>query len=145
MMIEGLKGTQKHCFIEKTMPWKGRGVFLESAIIKGEFVMEYAGDCISEREARKRELTYAQNNEGCYIVSFFFKGQRLAMDATRQYDTFSRLLNHSKCLNINLHPALVTDFESGIPRLAAYALQDNQRGEEITMDYGIGIMKKLQL
>ncbi|CAL1548526.1 unnamed protein product, partial [Lymnaea stagnalis] len=93
---------------------------------------------ISDEEACLREKIYAQNNEGCFILSFMYKGAKWAIDATRKFDSYTRLLNHSREPNIKFHsPILVELTGKGLPRLAAYALRDIHRGEEIVVDYGV--------
>lgn len=44
--------------------------------MKGDFVVEYAGDLISWPEARQREQEYSQNSSiGCYMYYFNAKGK----------------------------------------------------------------------
>ncbi|XP_035826320.1 N-lysine methyltransferase KMT5A-A [Aplysia californica] len=138
-LINGLtKGLSDKRFVVKEVAGKGRSVFLCVPFIrKDAFVLEYEGDYISEKEASQREKIYAANNEGSFILNFRFMGKKMAIDATRRFDSFSRLLNHSIRPNIRFHPPLVTDVVSGVPRIAAYALRDIHKGEELTMDYGI--------
>ncbi|CAG5129272.1 unnamed protein product, partial [Candidula unifasciata] len=125
-------------FAVKEIKGKGRGVFLRSAVLrKDSFVLEYEGDIISEAEAQIREKIYANNNEGCYIMSFLFQGAKMAIDATRNFDSFARLLNHSREPNVRFHPPFVTDLKGGLPRIASYALRDIFKGEEIVIDYGV--------
>ena len=62
----------------------------------------------------------------------------MAIDATRNFDSYTRLLNHSRHPNIRFHSPIVVDFSGPPkPRIAAYALRDIKRGEEIVFDYGI--------
>ncbi|XP_059149827.1 uncharacterized protein LOC131936781 [Physella acuta] len=126
-------------FTVKDEDGKGRGVYLKLPILrKDSFVLEYEGDVISEAEAQSREKIYAYNNEGCFIMSFVFRGRKLAVDATRRYDSITRLLNHSRQPNIKFHAPLLLDLSgNGLPRIAAYALRDIHRGEEIVFDYGV--------
>uniref|UniRef100_A0A2C9KJN9 SET domain-containing protein n=1 Tax=Biomphalaria glabrata TaxID=6526 RepID=A0A2C9KJN9_BIOGL len=117
---------------------KGRGVYLAIPILKKySFVLEYEGDLISESEATSREQIYAHNNEGCYIMSFMFKGMKMAIDATRCFHSYTRLLNHSRHPNIRFHRPLIVDLKGGRPRIGAYALRDISKGEEIVFDYGV--------
>ncbi|XP_059149854.1 uncharacterized protein LOC131936794 [Physella acuta] len=126
-------------FTVKDEDGKGRGVYLKLPILrKDSFVLEYEGDVISEAEAQSREKIYAYNNEGCFIMSFVFRRKKLAVDATRRYDSITRLLNHSRQPNIKFHAPLLLDLSgNGLPRIAAYALRDIHRGEEIVFDYGV--------
>lgn len=66
-----------------------------------------------------------------------FQGAKLAMDATRKFDSIARCLNHSLEPNIRFHPPFVIDLKGGLPRIASYALRDICRGEEIVIDYGV--------
>lgn len=61
----------------------------------------------------------------------------MAIDATRRFDSVACLLNHSSNPNVRFHEPLVTDFKTGVPRIAAYALRDIHEGEEICMEYGV--------
>ncbi|BFY98434.1 hypothetical protein BsWGS_01473 [Bradybaena similaris] len=70
-------------------------------------------------------------------MSFSFQGAKLAMDATRKFDSIARCLNHSREPNIRFHPPFVIDLKGGLPRIASYALRDIYRGEEIVIDYGV--------
>ncbi|GFO05236.1 histone-lysine N-methyltransferase [Plakobranchus ocellatus] len=119
---------------------KGRGVYLKiPELPRGSFVLEYEGEIISPAEADKREKIYAANGEGCFIMEFQFRGEKMAIDATRKFESYTRLLNHSRHPNIKFHPApIAVDFsDPPVPRIAAYALRDIKRGEEIVFDYGI--------
>ena len=42
-------------------------------------------------------------------MDFIFQGKKLMMDATRQYNSIARLVNHSWCPNIKFHMPIVTD------------------------------------
>ncbi|KAH9524618.1 hypothetical protein Btru_027359 [Bulinus truncatus] len=126
-------------FTIKCEEGKGRGVYLAIPLLKkNSFVLEYEGDLVSESEACSREQIYAQNNEGCYIMSFIYKGARMAIDATRHFDSYTRLLNHSRHPNIKFHTPIILDLSgNGKPRIGAYALRDIRKGEEIVFDYGV--------
>ncbi|GFS28085.1 histone-lysine N-methyltransferase [Elysia marginata] len=118
---------------------KGRGVYLKiPELPKGSFVLEYEGDIITHQEIEWREKLYASNGEGCFILEFRYNDKRMAIDATRNFNSYTRLLNHSREPNIKFHSPIVVDFTEPIkPRIAAYALRDIKRGEEIVFDYGV--------
>ncbi|RUS77361.1 hypothetical protein EGW08_014875 [Elysia chlorotica] len=118
---------------------KGRGVYLKiPELSKGSFVLEYEGDIITPDEVEHRELIYESNGEGCFIMEFKFNGSSMAIDATRNFNSYTRLLNHSRHPNIRFHSPIVVDFsDPPKPRIAAYALRDIKRGEEIVFDYGV--------
>lgn len=118
---------------------KGRGVYLKIPLLeKGAFVLEYEGEVITSKEASHREKLYASNGEGCFIMEFRFNGTKMAIDATRNFGSYTRLLNHSRHPNIKFHSPIVVDLNgSQKPRIGAYALRDITRGEEIVFDYGV--------
>ncbi|XP_012943091.1 uncharacterized protein LOC101853192 [Aplysia californica] len=118
---------------------KGRGVFLRVPVLKKDsFVLEYEGEIISRQEAQRREQLYSVNEEGCFIMDFVFQDKRWSIDGTREFGSISRLLNHSRNPNIQFHPPIIVDLNgSQPPRIAAYALRDIYKGEEIVFDYGV--------
>lgn len=63
---------QVRCF-----PGKGRGVITTREFAKGEYVVEYIGELISQAEAKIREEEYAQDqNTGCYMYYFQHRNQQ---------------------------------------------------------------------
>ena len=55
---------------------KGRGVVATKEFKRGEFVVEYAGDLIDLKVAKRREDKYKQNsNIGCYMYYFSFNNK----------------------------------------------------------------------
>ena len=87
--IDGLK-------IQK-VPMKGRGIFPTRSFHKGEFVVEYAGDLITPKEAKVRDEKYSKNPDkyGSYMYYFVHKGTKWCIDATIETGKYGRLLNHS--------------------------------------------------
>ena len=64
---------------------------------KGEFVVEYAGDLITEEDAEIRELEYSHDESiGSYMYFFSFEKKNLCIDATTDSGKYGRLLNHSR-------------------------------------------------
>jgi hypothetical protein len=49
----------------------GSGVYATQDFRKGDFLVEYAGDLISKKEAERRERTLYAKHKRCYI--YFFK------------------------------------------------------------------------
>ncbi|GAB0093771.1 Histone-lysine N-methyltransferase PR-Set7 [Sergentomyia squamirostris] len=112
---------------------KGRGVIATRAFAKGDFVVEYIGDLISNGEANKREQFYAEDqNAGCYMYYFKHKNVQYCIDATKENGKMGRLVNHSR--NGNLITKIV-DYR-GRPHLVLLAKEDIEAGKELTYDYG---------
>ena len=56
---------------------KGRGVVATKPFKKGDFVVEYAGDLIDLKEAKKRDEDYAKDpSKGCYMYYFNFQNRK---------------------------------------------------------------------
>ena len=49
----------------------GFGVFATKEFKTGEFLMEYHGSLLTQKEANALEKKHAKSNEGCFM--FFFK------------------------------------------------------------------------
>ena len=59
--------------------------------------MEYAGDLITQGDARVREVEYSHDNRiGSYMYYFTFENIKWCIDATIDSGKYGRLLNHSK-------------------------------------------------
>uniref|UniRef100_A0A7G3AKS0 [histone H4]-lysine(20) N-methyltransferase n=2 Tax=Lutzomyia longipalpis TaxID=7200 RepID=A0A7G3AKS0_LUTLO len=125
----------------KLFKGKGRGVVATHAFTKGDFVVEYIGDLISNGEAGKREQIYAEDqNAGCYMYYFKHKNVQYCIDATKESDKIGRLVNHSR--NGNLITKIV-DYK-GRPHLVLLAKEDIEPGKELTYDYGDRSKESLQ-
>lgn len=113
---------------------KGRGVLATKNFLRGDFVVEYAGDLISIPEAKARDTKYSKDpTKGCYMYYFQFKNKKYCIDATAESGKLGRLLNHSKT-NSNCHTKLVD--VKGKPYLIIVASRDINQGEELLYDYG---------
>uniref|UniRef100_A0A1L8DXF6 [histone H4]-lysine(20) N-methyltransferase n=1 Tax=Nyssomyia neivai TaxID=330878 RepID=A0A1L8DXF6_9DIPT len=125
----------------KLFKGKGRGVVATHAFTKGDFVVEYIGDLISNCEAGKREQIYAEDqNAGCYMYYFKHKNVQYCIDATKESEKIGRLVNHSR--NGNLMTKIV-DYK-GRPHLVLLAKEDIDAGKELTYDYGDRSKESLQ-
>ncbi|XP_032684279.1 histone-lysine N-methyltransferase PR-Set7 isoform X2 [Odontomachus brunneus] len=114
-------------------PGKGRGVITTREFAKGEYVVEYIGELISQAEAKIRENEYAQDqNTGCYMYYFQHRNQQYCVDATAETDKLGRLVNHSR--NGNLIARIIE--VNSIPHLVLTAKEDIPIGVEVTYDYG---------
>jgi len=117
------------------VPLKGRGIFSTRSFHKGEFVVEYAGDLITPKEAEVRDEKYSKNTDkyGSYMYYFVHKGTKWCIDATIESGKYGRLLNHS-CKTPNCATKILE--VDGLPRLIIYAKQDIASGTELIYDYG---------
>lgn len=60
------------------MEGKGRGIIVSRPVWSGEFLCEYAGERICDKEARKREKEYMKDDIiGCYMYYFTRKSMKL--------------------------------------------------------------------
>ncbi|XP_070514527.1 histone-lysine N-methyltransferase set-1 isoform X2 [Cardiocondyla obscurior] len=117
----------------KIFPGKGRGIITTRTFAKGEFVVEYIGELISQVEAKEREEIYAQDqNTGCYMYYFQHRNQQYCVDATAETRKLGRLVNHSRTGNLI---ARIVEVKS-IPHLVLTAKEDIPIGVEISYDYG---------
>lgn len=106
---------------------KGFGIKSSQEIKKGEFVIEYIGEIISEDQFKERlETMYTgqTHHYGMYLQKGFI------IDATQRGNK-SRYINHSCSPNCEVEKWLV----NGFPRMAIYARTDIPPNEEITYDY----------
>ena len=113
---------------------KGRGILATIPFKKGDFVVEYVGDLLTEEEARAREQVHKANpNAGCFMYYFKDQGKKHCLDATKETHHLGRLLNHSR-----LKPNCETKVFNyrGTPHLIILAARDIAPGEELLYDYG---------
>ncbi|XP_061115656.1 lysine methyltransferase 5Ab isoform X2 [Conger conger] len=112
---------------------KGRGVFADGSFRKGQFVVEYHGDLLEIRDAKRREEEYGKDPAtGCYMYYFQYHNKTYCVDATKETERVGRLINHSKNGNCQtkLHGI------DGRPHLILVASRDIEKGEELLYDYG---------
>jgi histone-lysine N-methyltransferase SETD2 len=116
---------------------KGLGVVAGENIRKGEFVLEYKYNLSYPRKDRAAwEEEYQLNGEGSYVLDVQLPtGKWLCLDATRNFGSFGRLVNHSvsRTSNLKLHTPLLVNRKW---RVGMYAKSDINRGEELSYDYG---------
>lgn len=126
-----LRANQKRVAVFPS-PKHGYGLYSEEFIKKGEFVIEYTGELISDKEAERRGNFYELNkcsylfnlvnngDECLYSLDAFFTGNQ------------SKYINHSKA-NANLKATVMV--RAGLTKIVFYALKDIYRGEELLFDY----------
>ncbi|XP_042612413.1 uncharacterized protein LOC109073813 isoform X2 [Cyprinus carpio] len=110
---------------------KGRGLFAKGSICKGDFVVEYRGDIISDAELQRRRKRY-HTSSAAFMFEFKWRGKTWCIDASREDGSFGRIVNddhkHPNCkmkkIDVN-----------GQPHLCLFALNDIKEGEEISYDY----------
>ncbi|CAL8348854.1 unnamed protein product [Boreogadus saida] len=111
---------------------KGRGVFAIGSFSKGDFIVEYRGDLISDGEAQKRRRIYHPACSG-FLFAFKLRGKTWCIDASREDGSFGRLVNddhrHPNCRMKRIDIA-------GSTHLCLFALKDIKEGEEIAYNYG---------
>ncbi|KAL3317421.1 SET domain containing (Lysine methyltransferase) 8 [Cichlidogyrus casuarinus] len=133
-IIDGIRnGVEKNMKIVQILE-KGRGVIATQHFIEGDFVVEYAGELVSDKEAKDREEKYKKDPSiGSYMFFFNLAGKKYCVDATAESGKLGRLLNHSR-LKPNCYIKALS-IDNG-PRLAIIAKRFISPGEELLYDYG---------
>jgi SET domain-containing protein len=103
---------------------QGRGAFATRAIKKGERIVEYLGERITQKEADKR---YDDSRMERHHTFLFSVDARTVIDATRTGND-ARYINHSCAGNCE---AVIDN-----RRIFIEALRDIAPGEELAYDYG---------
>jgi len=113
---------------------RGRGIKASRRFVKGDYVVEYAGDLLSESDALFREAQYQGDpTKGSYMYFFEYKGKQHCVDATEETGRYGRLINHS-LKKSNCATKVVAMEDS--PRLILVAKHDIEVGVELLFDYG---------
>jgi len=103
------------------------GVFADEPIGAGEFVAEYMGELISQKETDRRFAEYMSKGMSDYL---FRIDDNLICDATMK-GSIARFINHS--CEPNCEAKIVT--HQNQKRIALYAVKDIRVGEELCYDY----------
>ncbi|XP_011869561.1 PREDICTED: histone-lysine N-methyltransferase ash1 [Vollenhovia emeryi] len=110
---------------------KGWGVRTQQAIKSGDFILEYVGEVVSEREFKSRMATKYANDTHHYCLhldgGLVIDGHRMGGDG--------RFVNHSCEPNCEMQKWSVL----GLPRMALFASRDIKPGEELTYDYNFAL------
>ena len=134
--MSGLLGvTKSPKFRIDNIEGKGRGVVLVDPAEEGMYVLEYEADVYPRKERKTHEREYIANGEGCYIIDVQTSKGWVCFDATRNFLSPARLMNHSpkgKATVTPFKPLLI----GGRWRLGFIATRDLQPGQELTWDYG---------
>lgn len=68
-----------------TGPVRGRGVFTTKKFFRNDYIVEYAGELLTQSEARQRETLYGRNHKiGCYMYYFKWGEKVFCVDATEE-------------------------------------------------------------
>ncbi|KAJ9559105.1 hypothetical protein OSB04_013719 [Centaurea solstitialis] len=123
---------------------KGWGLHAGEFIGGGEFVCEYAGELLTTKEARRRQLIYdklastVKRTSALLVVREHLPSGnaclRINIDATR-IGNVARFINHS-CDGGNLSTVLVRSSGALLPRVCFFASRDILIDEELTFSYG---------
>ncbi|KAJ1536786.1 hypothetical protein HK405_015051, partial [Cladochytrium tenue] len=108
---------------------KGRGLKAARDIIRGEYIGNFVGECISAADARRRETLHAPGN----VHSILWLPGGVCIDATY-------ICNHTRFIVYsNARPPAGTGTGlAGTPppaHVALFAARAVQRGDELSLDY----------
>jgi len=118
-------GQSRPAIIVRHSTVHGNGVFATRKIPAGEFVIEYTGERITQKQADKRAGTDPDNP----FHTFFFSLENGKLIDGGVDGNDARWINHS------CEPNCEAREEEG--RIFIHALRDIRRGEELNYDYGL--------
>lgn len=107
------------------------GLFTDTSVLNGQFVIEFVGEILDERERREREI------KNYMLTVNEIVGDEVISSVTvdpRRYGNAARFINHS--CSPNLIPQLVWSL-TDIPTVKLFAIRDIRKGEELTFHYGV--------
>ncbi|XP_071823328.1 uncharacterized protein [Apostichopus japonicus] len=111
----------------------GSGVICEKRFKKGDFLLEYRGELISQEEGEHREANYPEE-VGSFLYFFCHKGKTKCIDATDSCGN-GRMVNDGKNL-ANCKMRIVT-VEGRVPKLCLFALKDIEEGSKLRCYHGV--------
>lgn len=133
------QGRKHSLTIFKTSNGRGWGVRTDRVIAKGQYICEYVGEIITNKEAEARGHVYdaekrtylfdldcnsiVENKENLYTI-----------DACKMGNV-SRMINHSCDPNIGTWSVWINCLDLDIPKICFYALRRIEAGEELSFDY----------
>lgn len=116
---------------------KGKGVRAKEFIPKGSFVIEYAGEIITEQNAAKlynERSKLFEPNYIMYLREYQSNGQLFSTNIidARNYANMARFINHSCEPNLLIVPVRINNL---LPHAALFSLIDINIDEELSYDY----------
>lgn len=133
--------TPVHQLERYTDPQLGECVRTRSNIPINSFVVEYGGELLTAKEARRREELYSEqqstsHDPGCYLFYFNRASRHYCIDGTEPRPEYglARYINHS-VMKCNLYARSVLDVNKQV-HLVFFAARDIQKGETLWIDYG---------
>ncbi|KAL8246586.1 hypothetical protein R6Q59_007802 [Mikania micrantha] len=106
----------------------GSGVVAEEDIMRGEFIIEYVGEVIDDKECEKRLWTMKDRGETNFYLCEI--NRDMVIDATYKGNK-SRYINHSCSPNTEMQKWMI----DGETRIGIFASMDIKNGEHLTYDY----------
>ncbi len=108
---------------------RGMGLRIAEAKKKGDFIIEYVGEVIDEKELKKR-LRDTDRDEGNYYIMKSASGTYID---SRRMGNLSRYINSSCSPNCELQKWI--DSSSKATQIGIFALKDIEANEELTFNY----------
>lgn len=131
---------RKHSLtIFKTSNGRGWGVRTDRVIAKGQYICEYVGEIITNKEAEARGHIYDAEKR-TYLFDLDYKSiventeNLYTIDACKMGNV-SRMINHSCDPNIGTWSVWINCLDLDIPKICFYALRRIEAGEELSFDY----------
>ncbi|KAF1759871.1 hypothetical protein GCK72_016338 [Caenorhabditis remanei] len=112
---------------------KGDGARTLQPIQPGEFVCEYASECIGEEEVQKRHVEFRDDNYTLTLKEHFGQKTIKTFLDPRLRGNIGRFLNHSCQPNCDV---VVVRLGRMCPTAGIFAKREIQPGEELCYDYG---------
>jgi [histone H3]-lysine36 N-dimethyltransferase SETMAR len=130
-------GPRKNLII-KTFESKGLGLVSSSALSKGSFICEYAGEILTKTEAFRRDSMNQKEKKMNYVFCLNEIGSQDGARTQTFIDpslkgNIGRYINHSCDANCDI---ISTRVDSIIPKIAIFANRDISAYTELTFNYG---------
>jgi SET domain-containing protein len=125
-------GPQQPLYVVKQSSIHNRGVFAARGIVKGERVIEYAGEKITKAESHRRGMAHYHeaSRTGNGAVYLFTLNKRYDLDGSMEWNV-ARLINHS--CDPNCEAQIIRG------RIWIVARRRISAGSELSFDYGFDL------